>query len=133
MADREISLLARPKGLPFLIEQPEPWGPDDPNATLFDFPQMLQLMQMEGVETLNFDQCMHGAATKKTNAACLLQVGPVFSRRAMLPPVDLFQQTRGQRSAHLDVATSVSYHRLIPPEKEWAMAHRRARRLAQPT
>ena len=35
--------LCHQKGLPFLFEQLEPWGPEDDNGTLFDFPEMIEL------------------------------------------------------------------------------------------
>ena len=51
--------------IPWYIEQPEPWGPDDDNATLFDFPEMVLLMALPGVEFSDFDQCEKGADTVK--------------------------------------------------------------------
>ena len=47
--------LCHQKGLPFLIEQPEPWGPEDDNGTLFDFPEMIDLWGLPGVKITSFD------------------------------------------------------------------------------
>ena len=51
--------------IPWYIEQPEPWGPEDDNATLFDFPEMILLRALPGVEITDFDQCEVGAETVK--------------------------------------------------------------------
>jgi hypothetical protein len=51
--------------IPWYIEQPEPWGPNDDNATLFDFPQTIALMALPGVGVSNFDQCEFGSETVK--------------------------------------------------------------------
>ena len=50
---------------PMLQEQPETWGPEDGNATLLDFPEMLSLMALPGVDLSGFDQCELGAKTAK--------------------------------------------------------------------
>ena len=51
--------------IPWYIEQPEPWGPEDDNATFFDFPETIALMALPGVNFVDFDQCELGAATVK--------------------------------------------------------------------
>ena len=51
--------------IPWYIEQPEPWGPEDDNATLFDFPEMSLLLALPGVDFTDFDQCEKGADTVK--------------------------------------------------------------------
>ena len=51
--------------IPWYIEQPEPGGPEDDNATLFDFPETIALMALPGVNLVDFDQCELGAETVK--------------------------------------------------------------------
>ena len=51
--------------IPWYIEQPEPWGPEDDNATFFDFPETIALMALPGVKFVDFDQCEKGAETVK--------------------------------------------------------------------
>ena len=53
------------RNIPWYIEQPEPWGPEDDNATLFDFPEMILLMSLPGVDVSDFDQCEKGSDTVK--------------------------------------------------------------------
>ena len=53
------------RNIPWYIEQPEPWGPEDDNATLFDFPEMILLRALPGVDVSDFDQCEKGADTVK--------------------------------------------------------------------
>ena len=67
MYQKTISLARKCHSLniPFYIEQPEPWGAEDDNATLFDFPEMISLMALSGVGYSDFDQCMFGAETVK--------------------------------------------------------------------
>ena len=49
-------------GVGFAIENPEPW-PDAPS--LFKLPEFVDLQSDSHVETVNFDQCMLGAETRK--------------------------------------------------------------------
>jgi hypothetical protein len=64
----KVIMLARKchaANIPWYIEQPEPWGPEDDNATLFDFPEMILLRALPGVTATDLDQCEVGADTVK--------------------------------------------------------------------
>jgi hypothetical protein len=67
MYQKVISLanMCHSRNIPWYIEQPEPWGPEDDNATLFDFPEMILLRALPGVDASDFDQCEKGADTVK--------------------------------------------------------------------
>ena len=56
--------LAHEKGVGFAIENPTPW--DDPRcASMFDFQEMKDLRDLQGVHFLDFDQCTMGASSEK--------------------------------------------------------------------
>ena len=58
----ELARAAHSAGIPFGIENPEPW----PNhVSLFLLPEVQELASCEGVSHANFDQCRLGAETAK--------------------------------------------------------------------
>ena len=58
-------------GRPFILENPRPW---QGKATLFAFPDIVDLLQAPGVETVDFDQCMFGAETTKPTRLLFFKV-----------------------------------------------------------
>ena len=50
------------RGIGFAIERPRAWRP---GPSIFDLPEMIQLLGRPGVKVVDFDQCLFGADTTK--------------------------------------------------------------------
>ena len=62
----EAATVAHSRGIPFAIENPEPW---EGHISMFVLPGFVALASLPGVQAVNFDQCTVGAeATKPTRA-----------------------------------------------------------------
>ena len=58
----EAATEAHSRGIPFAIENPEPW---EGHLSMFVLPEIMALASLPGVQAVNFDQCMVGAETTK--------------------------------------------------------------------
>ena len=58
----EASRVAHDQGIPFAVENPEPW---EGHVSMFLIPEFMALASLPGVQAVNFDQCTVGAETAK--------------------------------------------------------------------
>ena len=58
----ELAGIAHREGIPFAIENPEPW---EGHISMFLLPEFKELASRPGVQVVNFDQCTVGAETAK--------------------------------------------------------------------
>ena len=56
----EIATVAHSRGIPFAIENPEPW---EGHISMFVLLEFVALASFPGVQVVNFNQCMVGAET----------------------------------------------------------------------
>ena len=58
----EAATAAHSRGIPWAIENPEPW---EGHISMWLLPGFMALASLPGVQTVNFDQCTIGAETAK--------------------------------------------------------------------
>ena len=58
----EAATEAHSQGLPFAIENPEPW---EGHISMFVLPEFMALASLPGVQAVKFEQCMAGAEIAK--------------------------------------------------------------------
>ena len=67
----EAATAAHNRGIPWAIENPEPW---EGHISMWLLPEFMALASLPGVQTVNFDQCTIGAETTKPTRVLYFKV-----------------------------------------------------------